>query len=323
MIRDRLNSLLKKRQFAQSIEKIAHQHGPQTLLNQKQIVCDLAQFAEIIRWIAELLRNVDEIERAFSDDASIGSSQMLSDTATLCHKIFNSVKRMQAELEKINQQKSGETRESSGVDGDEGTDLVSLVWSSQLESAKSAYFDAFWKFQTLVRNYEQKMEECKRVVSSQTNISRSQCDISQPTICNVDTSDQQSSRRHSLEDQKGFQKTDTIDKAAASETLQAVEGRYQDLQSLERTMLEMRDLFVLFSTLVMEHGSMLNLAETKVEDAAQHVAVAAEDIKEAYHYYRKAGGGKWLCIDVSRCLLVLLAFLVVIAVFLAIKKYLI
>ncbi|XP_021694353.1 syntaxin-1A-like [Aedes aegypti] len=321
MIRDRLNSLLTRREIAESVETLAQQHEFRTLLNQKQIIQDLGQFSEIFRWIVDLQQNIQAIEAELSGSGSIKASKKLGDNATLCHKIFSAVKRVEADLEKLNLQKADDDGESSPSEND---NLVDLVRSKQFECVKAAYIEAYWMFHALVRSYEQAVRKRDQCASShQTLTSQSQCDVSKPNHDDVDA-DHQPSRRHSLDEQ--IHPSDctriAIVEENASETLQAVEERHQELHVLERTLVEMRDLFVLFSTLVMEHGSMLNLAETKVQDAAEHVATAAADIKEAHHYYRKVGGRKWFCFDVTCCLLVLLALLVAIAIYLALKKFL-
>ncbi|KXJ69495.1 hypothetical protein RP20_CCG026792 [Aedes albopictus] len=324
MGRDRLNSLLKKREFLESLENLPQQHEYKTLLNQKQIIQDLSQFSKISHWIGDLQQNVLAIEEELTGQGSIKASQKLGDNATLCHKIFNAVKGLQADLENLRQQKdeeSGEPRECG--------DLVSMVRSTQFESVRTAYFEAYWRFHLLVQNYEETVSKRRPVESSHQSLtSPSPCDTTQPTNppdYDVTDATQHPSRRHSLDEQIHLPKSATIligEDETATETLQAVEERHEELQALERTLVDMRDLFVLFSTLVMEHGSMLNLAETKVQDAAQHVATAAADIKEAHYYYRKVGGRMWLCFDVTCGLLVLLAFLVAIAIYLAMKKFL-
>lgn len=111
----------------------------------------------------------------------------------------------------------------------------------------------------------------------------------------------------------------TIDET--SDTLDAVIDRHQELASLEQSLLEMRDLFVLFSTLVMDHGSILNLAEGYVQVASEHVARAAADIKEARKYYTRSNNCKWLCFTMTHCLSVVLVFLIMIAIYMAVKKF--
>ncbi|XP_062709452.1 syntaxin-19-like [Aedes albopictus] len=315
-----------KREFVESLENLPQQHEYKTLLNQKQIIQDLSQFSKISHWIGDLQQNVQAIEEELVGQGSIKASQKLGDNATLCHKIFNAVKGLQADLENLRQQKDEES-----IEPRESDDLVSLVRSTQFESVKTAYFEAYWRFHSLVHNYEETVRKRRPVESSHQSLTTpSQCDIAQPKNTpdydDVDAS-QHPSRRHSLDEQIHLPKSTTIfveeeGQETVTETLQAVEERHEELQALERTLVDMRDLFVLFSTLVMEHGSMLNLAETKVQDAAQHVATAAADIKEAHYYYRKVGGRKWLCFDVTCGLLVLLAFLVAIAIYLAMKKFL-
>ncbi|XP_062700925.1 uncharacterized protein LOC115264503 isoform X2 [Aedes albopictus] len=327
MGRDRLNSLLTKREFTESLESLPQQHEYNALLNQKQIIQDVSQFSKISCWISDLQQNIQNIEEELTGRRSINVSQKLDDNANLCAKIFNAVKGLQTDLQNLSKRK-----DERGGEQRENDDLVSLVRSTQFKSVKTAYFEAFWRFRSLVHNYEETVRKRRSVESSQQSLTLpSQCDTTQPTNTLgydfVDAS-QCFSRRHSLDEQIHFTKSTTIlieeeeETAALKIQHHAEEERNQELKALERTLVEMRDLFALFATLAMEHGSMLNLAQSEVQDAAQHVATTAADIKEAHYYYRKVGSRKWLCFDVTCGLLVLLVCLVATAIYLAMKKFL-
>ncbi|XP_021711604.1 syntaxin-19 [Aedes aegypti] len=331
MGRDRLHSMIMRREFAASVESLAPQHEYGTLLNQRQIIQDLGQFTEIFRWIRDLQQNVLDIEKELFGGGSIKASQKLGANARLCDKIHSAVRRLQEDLHNLNQQKAEGNAESS-----ENNDMVSKVRHIQFESVKAAYYETYWKFRKLVMHYEQVVKKCDQIATSQLSlISKSQYDVSQPTAnLNYDGLDanQQPSRRHTLHEETEVPKNEQIHPPRcttiiiednAAEILQAVEERHQELRALEKTLVDMRDVWVLFSTLVMQHGSMLNVnqTESKVQHASNRVATAAAATKEAHYYYRNTGGTTCCCINVFHCLLVLLAIMVTMAVYLALKKF--
>ncbi|EAT38666.1 AAEL009463-PA, partial [Aedes aegypti] len=284
MGRDRLHSMIMRREFAASVESLAPQHEYGTLLNQRQIIQDLGQFTEIFRWIRDLQQNVLDIEKELFGGGSIKASQKLGANARLCDKIHSAVRRLQEDLQKLNQQKAEGNAESS-----ENNDMVSKVRHIQFESVKAAYYETYWKFRKLVMHYELVVKKCDQI-DEQIH----------PPRC-----------------------TTIIIEDNAAEILQAVEERHQELRALEKTLFDMRDVWVLFSTLVMQHGSMLNVnqTESKVQHASNRVATAAAATKEAHYYYRNTGGTTCCCINVFHCLLVLLAIMVTMAVYLALKKF--
>ena len=109
----------------------------------------------------------------------------------------------------------------------------------------------------------------------------------------------------------------------AEEVLDQLVDRSQELAALEGSLLTMRNLFVLFSTLVMEHGSILNLAEENVQVASEHVAAAVVELKEARKYYRRTQSCRCWCIDMMTILMAILGLLMAILCWMIVKKFLI
>ncbi|KXJ69494.1 hypothetical protein RP20_CCG026791 [Aedes albopictus] len=229
MGRDRLNSLLKRRELAASIKNLSQQHEYEMLRNQQQIIQDLDQFAKISQSISELHKNILEIEEKLAGPGSIRASRKLADNANLCYKILAAVKVLQADLESLSHQRKDE----------DGDNLVSLVRSKQMECVRTAYFEAFWKFRSLVQNYEGIVRKRK------LEATLSQCDTfrPKPVPCeNSEDADQESFRRHTLNENfhrplhaivfvEEEEEEEEVEFAA--ETLKAVQERHQDLQAIE------------------------------------------------------------------------------------------
>lgn len=106
----------------------------------------------------------------------------------------------------------------------------------------------------------------------------------------------------------------------ARNIVNSLEERHQELLALERSLTEMRDLFVLFSTLVMEHGSILNLVEGNVQLASKHVVSATKELQTAREYQWKARARGCLCFNQMTFMVIILVVLCVIACLLIVRK---
>lgn len=116
-----------------------------------------------------MLQNILDIEvKLFAneenndDTTPIKYTHMLEENANLCFKIFNAVKRLQEDLDKVRQQQKDDDKEE-----EEG--LVNLVRSSQFDNIKTAYIEAYWKYNAVVRRYEDKISDESLVGEYRTN----------------------------------------------------------------------------------------------------------------------------------------------------------
>ncbi|XP_065074995.1 syntaxin-1B-like [Ochlerotatus camptorhynchus] len=273
-------------EIANELLGVVHEHELNILRNQKQTL----QFSEISRWIDDLRQNILDIEvNLFADEndngdtGSVNVSQRLDENAKLCFKISNAVKRLQEDLDKPKQQNDDTEKE----DG-----LANLVRSTQFGSIKTAYIDAYWKYNAVVRRYKDKINDKRLVVSPSEDLT---------TLPPPSGNDDDGNTTDPMLTDQTFA---TVDETRG--TLDAVVDRHQELVSMEQSLLEMRDLFVMFSTLGTDNGKMLNLAEGHVQVALEHVVTAAKDVKEGRKYY-------------TRIFLVVLVKLILIAVFIAVQ----
>ncbi|EAT38668.1 AAEL009464-PA, partial [Aedes aegypti] len=286
--------------------KFVQEHDFRTRYNQDLVLEDLDQFSEIASWIRQLHRNITDIEVNIFCEGWTKAYQKLRENANLCYRIYGAVKRLPGELE--DKKKAVPSQECRG-DGDIGEDdVVNRVRSVQFESIKTAYTKAYWKYDAVVRRYEDTVRRNSVVVPIPNEYSTA--DTTDPLVTTIQH------RRLSHCDK--ILRSKSLDEAF--HTLQAVEERHQDLLALERSLMEMRDLFVLFSTLVMEHGSILNLAEGNVQAASRHVANGVAQLKTAREYQWQATKRRCLCFSETGFLVVILVVLVVIVLCMAIRK---
>ncbi|XP_058813612.1 syntaxin-1B-like [Topomyia yanbarensis] len=296
MTRDRLSELLEKSTFKDFEYKFVQEHEFWTIYNQERILDDLDRFSEISTWIRELQRNILDIEVNIFSEGFDKAGRKMKENATLCYKIYSAVKRMQNELT------TQQWREQEEV--------VSRVRSVQYDSIKAAYLKAYWHYEALVGRLEETIKLNSCILSSRESLYQSDCGPADRLL--QETQYRRLSQPCSTDD--------TINDALSS--LGAVEDRHHELRALERSLVEMRDLFVLFSTLVMQHGSLLNLIEGNVQTASDHVVSAVEKLETAREYQWKATGRNCLCFNRIAILLFILAVLTVIVFILIIKKFL-
>lgn len=84
----------------------------------------------------------------------------------------------------------------------------------------------------------------------------------------------------------------------AKQTLAEIEARHSDIMKLEKSILELRDLFVDLATLVELQGEMVNRIETHVAQSKSHVDKAHAEVSRAQAYQSKATIKKLICFSI-------------------------
>lgn len=84
----------------------------------------------------------------------------------------------------------------------------------------------------------------------------------------------------------------------AKQSLAEIEARHSDIMKLEKSILELRDMFVDLATLVETQGEMVNRIENHVLSSKSHVEAAQKEVKEAIAYRSKARLKKIICLSI-------------------------
>ncbi|XP_055524927.1 syntaxin-1A isoform X1 [Wyeomyia smithii] len=304
MTRDRLGELLEVRGIVKSIVKsrqysnlnfqkstykdfeyeFVQEHEFWTLYNQERILEDLDRFSDIAGWIRNLKQNILKIEVNIFSEGFTKVGCELKKNADLCYRIYTAVIQMQVELQNQQWRKEEE--------------IVSRVRSVQFQRIKEAYLQTYWKYQSVVQRFEDS--------------------ITKNCILYFNESCEECAPSESLLQPESAVSRETLEEA--QNTLNAIEDRHRDLLMLERSLEQMRDLFVLFSTLLMEHGSLLAGIESNVQNASNQVATAVQQLGAARRYQWKAADRSCFCFNRMGLMLIVLAMLTVIAVILIVKK---
>jgi len=94
----------------------------------------------------------------------------------------------------------------------------------------------------------------------------------------------------------------------AKQTLAEIEARHSDIMKLEKSILELRDLFVDLATLVEMQGEMVNRIENHVAMSKSHVDKGRVEVNQAIAYRSKARLKKLICFTILILLIVGIAF---------------
>mmetsp|Transcript_16695 Transcript_16695/g.23203 ORF Transcript_16695/g.23203 Transcript_16695/m.23203 type:complete len:420 (+) Transcript_16695:38-1297(+) len=215
-----------------------------------------------------------------TDAAQKNSSDLekiIDATNMISNVVRNKLKAMDAEIKKIPDPKSTESR----------------VKTSTHQMLMKNFLDIMRDYQEVQNNYKNKSRE---------RVER------QYRVVNPNATDEEIEM--AMEKGQGVFADQIMEKsrqAAALEALQYIENRHKDIVKLEQSILELHQLFVDLAILVDQQGEMIDQIEYNVVQAKTYTKEAVVEIAEASKYQKKAR--KKMC-----CILCIL--LIVIAVIL-------
>ncbi|CAO3600559.1 unnamed protein product [Absidia cylindrospora] len=96
----------------------------------------------------------------------------------------------------------------------------------------------------------------------------------------------------------------------AKAVLNEVQDRHQDIKRIEKTILELHQLFMDMSMLVEQQGQTLNQVEHHAEDTAGNMEQGNQFISRAIKSARATRRKKWWCLCICIILCVVIAILV-------------
>lgn len=99
-----------------------------------------------------------------------------------------------------------------------------------------------------------------------------------------------------------------MDTQQARKALAEIEARHSDIKKLEKSIQELRDIFIEMATLVDSQGEMVDRIENHVQESKSHVEKAKEEVTQAMVYQSKARMKKLICFI---CLILIVVAIVV------------
>lgn len=99
-------------------------------------------------------------------------------------------------------------------------------------------------------------------------------------------------------------------KEDSKKTLSKMKDRFQDVKLIEKSILELHQLFLDLQTLVVEQGDIINRVEYNVDKTVGYTDEAAQDLKQAVEYQKALWKKKWIFMVVCMVCIVILMLLV-------------
>ncbi|KAF4553106.1 Syntaxin-like protein 5 [Elsinoe fawcettii] len=94
-------------------------------------------------------------------------------------------------------------------------------------------------------------------------------------------------------------------------TLRSVQQRHDAIQNIERTMIELAQLFQDLDAIVVQQDPMIQNVEKHAEDTQQHMVEANVQLEQATTKARAARKKKWICLGICVAIIIIVAIIVV------------
>ena len=104
----------------------------------------------------------------------------------------------------------------------------------------------------------------------------------------------------------------------AQTTLNAVRQRHEAIQNIERTMIELAELFQDLDTMVLQQDEVVRQIEEKGEEVQENIFKANEELDVGIKSARGARKKKWICLILTIVILIIIA--IVVAVYILVIK---
>lgn len=98
----------------------------------------------------------------------------------------------------------------------------------------------------------------------------------------------------------------------AQSTLRNVQQRHDAIQQIERTMLELQQLFQDLDAIVVQQDPMIQNVEKHAEDTYEHIGAANEQLEQATVKARAARRKKWICLGIVVAIILVIIIIVLI-----------
>jgi len=98
----------------------------------------------------------------------------------------------------------------------------------------------------------------------------------------------------------------------AQSTMRNVQQRHEAIQQIERTMIELQQLFQDLDAIVVQQEAPIMAIEQKAEETNQHLEAGNVEVEKAVGSARAARKKKWICLGI--CVAILIAIIVIILI---------
>ncbi|KAF9273976.1 Plasma membrane t-SNARE, secretory vesicle fusion [Linnemannia elongata] len=96
----------------------------------------------------------------------------------------------------------------------------------------------------------------------------------------------------------------------ANRALREVQSRHDDIKKIEKTIVELNQLFIDMETLVTEQAEVMNTIEENTQQADTHLETGNKEVDVAIDNAKGARRKKWICFFISLILLIIIVIVV-------------
>ena len=103
----------------------------------------------------------------------------------------------------------------------------------------------------------------------------------------------------------------------ATTTLSAVRQRHDEIQNIEKTMMELGQLFEDLDRIVMEHEPLIQNIEQKGEEVQQNIEAGVGELDKGVKSARAARKKKWICFWI--CIAIIIVVVLIVVIYMAVN----
>jgi syntaxin 1B/2/3 len=103
----------------------------------------------------------------------------------------------------------------------------------------------------------------------------------------------------------------------ATTALGAVRQRHNDIQNIEKTMMELGQLFEDLDRIVMEHEPLIQNIEQKGEEVQNNIEAGVGELDKGVKSARAARKKKWICFWI--CIVIIIVVVLIVVIYMAVN----
>lgn len=239
---------------------------------------------ELISFIDRLSENVEDVKKTHSlmlstpqidDEVKTHLESVMADITSDANKVKSKLKQIGMTTEQIGQQ--------------DALSAEHRIRSTQHQMLTRKFIEVMTDYQLTQADYR---DRCKARIQRQLEITGRV------------TTDDEIEEMIESGNPAIFTRGIIMETQQAKQTLAEIEARHSDIMKLEKSIRELRDLFVDLATLVEVQGEMVNRIENHVALSKSHVDKARVEVNQAIAYRSKARIKKIICFTILILLIV-------------------
>ncbi|XP_058118083.1 syntaxin-4-like [Anopheles ziemanni] len=289
MVKDRLAELRSKSKYANHNLDDELEANARLSKSQEEIFENLAKFSELTAWIQTIRRNTREMRKLIASSTFHYNDKVIRDNVEenlkesngLCQRIYGTIKKLEVELE----------------DDSRRTGVLFRIKHTQFIVIKDDYLSAYREHEEFVCYYEDRIKDLMKLEAK---------------AMNYNITDDEAMEKLTSNQMSPFVGNILEETERERQKLRDIMTRHGQLEALEKSLVEIRDMFVRISSMVMEQGSLVQVIEYHAQQATLNTDHGAHQLQKAREYKIKALKKRTcILIWVSTILAVLLILLIV------------